>query len=854
MIGVASSTRIVGTAVGANSRTSAAAIEARWGPMTKYNSAIQEAGPDTSNTWEIYCKWVDDTAKKVLINLVLDNPAQGGEQVAFTVIEPDGALPALYNYDQTSPITLKFGQTVVPLTVTITQLAYWFSPRRLIFELEDTQTATVLQGSHRAIVGITSHNDTPRIKVSSVTQGGGAGGNVTINLQAVDAAGTNLTTDDWFGSIEVDVKFFDTGTDTLNGSVLNDGSSNVSGVTVTMTAPTKSVTLGAVGTGTLDFRVIAERGTNTFTRNTIDPDVGTYTREVQFHRDENLWGWSNDFSRDNTFTPPGEGGYEQFQIYNSPQGIGMPGWPTSSIHDGAADFDDLVPRAVVKEQTIASPKTDPVTGNPLVWYVPSEAISGGALYIRESFVVTYAGARPPGFGMANWIHVSYCIEQKTGSDLVHVDTVGNNKRTSQSTYLRVGLRARSANRNHHVDIKHRNVTSYGEYGDQTPAAATFVFDETNHANLAGTSIAFVRVDGTTDTLQFGSGLDIEIGGSATATASHFANAVAAINSSSSYAVSHTHLTVTVTRQELAPVYRSSGTWSDRPITATAGTGNLNGYATLPSRMVTDSIVDKSGRDMRPAGAGGSNAQYYCDPDTGAEFWFWYRLNGWNVPINTSGAEVTPTGAKSGGLLESGCNDAWGTWYGVERKDYGLCVYMHHYVSDRTSSAGDRYIYNSDPNATTAYSEGEQSTNSAGTQIGVRRYFNTSPAQGDTNDVASGSAYYEEFSGFVRTEAPEADKNGVEWSEDYKANPIIYPVLYGQTVPASDVGLNFVRNNNVGQMVHSLYWSEYDHGGTISDEPYSGAPDYFWPNASNAWDPRKRHATTDNRGQVTFAVT
>ena len=60
--------------------------------------------------------------------------------------------------------------------------------------------------------------------------------------------------------------------------------------------------------------------------------------------------------------------------------------------------------------------------------------------------------------------------------------------------------------------------------------------------------------------------------------------------------------------------------------------------------------------------------------------------------------------------------------------------------------------------------------------------------------------------------------------------------------------------NVGQMIHSMYWTEYDHGGTISDEPYSGPPEYFWPNQNNWWDPRLRHVTTSTRGEFTFNVT
>ena len=853
MIGHAVSTRIVGTAVAASDRATAAAIEARWGPISKYNSAIQEAGPDTANTWEIYSKWVYDTDSKVTFNVVLDNPAQGGEQVGFSLQEPDGALSALYSLDKTSPVTLKFGQTVVPFTLSITERAYWFPAKRLIFELESTSTCRVLDGAHRAVIGIVSSKDIPRIKVASVTQSG-AGADVTINLQAVDSTGVNLTAGDWFGSVDVTVRFFDTGTDTVNSSVLNDGAGTVGEVTVTMTGPTASKVMGATGTGNLDFRVIAERDTNSFARYTVDPDVGTYTRQIQYHVDENLWGYSNDFSRDNTFVPVGEGGYEQFQVYNSPQGIGAPCWPTTVIHDGAGDFDDLYPRANVVEQTIGTPKNDPVTGNPLVWYVPSHAISNGALYIRESFVGVYAGCRPTGFGLANWTRVSYCIEQKTGSDLVVVDTVNSFKRTSQSAYLRVGARVRTANRNQHVDIKHRNVTTYGAYGDQTTAAATFEFDVVNHVNLAGTSLDLVQVDGTTDTLQFGPGLDVEIGATVFDTANNFKDAVASLGGGVLYTAARSAAEVVVTRRQLAPVYSTTLDWSDRPITATAGTGNLNGYAVLPVRFVTSSIVDASGRDMRPAAVGGTNPQYYCDPDTGAEFWFWYRLNGWNKPVNSSGVAVVPTGAKAGGLLESGCNDAWGTWYGVERKSYGLCVWMIHYVSDQASAAGDRYIYNADPTASTPYSEGEQSVNANGVAIGVRRYFNTSPALGDTNDVSSSLAYYEEFSGVVRDEAPLDGVNGVEWAEDYKANPIIYPVLYGGTVPGEEVSLDFVRTYNVGQMIHSMYWTEYDHGGTISDEPYSGPPEYFWPNQNNWWDPRLRHVTTSTRGEFTFNVT
>ena len=594
-----------------------------------------------------------------------------------------------------------------------------------------------------------------------------------------------------------------------------------------------------------------------------------YTRVYDVYEQQNLWFWTNDIHRlgyENDGLVPGD-----HKGYKGTFG-GIPGWPVTHGADGAVEYGPGWPVADVVDQTSPTPAVDPVTGNALQYQIPSANIKNGNPYLRESFGQVYCGGPLTGHPFEGWLRASYCIEIMREEDQGVIQTIRNVAnddtnflQTKQTPYVRVGMRCRSADRNHGVAFEMRCVdppTGYGKFADQTKHKVEFTFVSPVYdwiitlRDYTGYQVA-INVPSALGAPSAGTppaGVPVLIGdppasGSTPDFATAFYNAVqAAITGGLDVTAAIDGSTVTITQGQATissvgstyQLFGDAAAWS----TALGISPSVTGLA-----MRCDAIVDNGRQSTEPVYTYSSvngditgtadPGQYYYDSVTGCECWFLKRYNLWNPGYEIDETIYRPTGTTPGDMLYEGSHNGWGSWYGIERTDQGLTVYTNHYVPRTnpgdTTAYVDQYCYAWDLQGTYGVD------NKTGVAPPGFVGYNTFPPIED-NRIDGVDAAAEENASKYQDNGLNGWEVGRPNASPFKGNSIEYPSWFTSTDRSNGeagyrpYGINAVRSNRIGGMWHSQRFEMAPADNITDDPPWGpGAPTYFWRNQSSVFE-------------------
>ncbi|MGA0398178.1 MAG: hypothetical protein ACO3O3_13535, partial [Ilumatobacteraceae bacterium] len=424
-------------------------------------------------------------------------------------------------------------------------------------------------------------------------------------------------------------------------------------------------------------------------------------------------------------------------------------------------------------------------------------ISSGNPYIRESFNSVFCGGELTAHKMQHWVRAAMRIEPFTTGMNDH-----------QHDFFRVGYRCRTANRNHGVSMRWRRIASGASkpaFGDSTPATASFTLS----SDPTGETITLTDYAGTAKTFEFGfnSGPNVEVPAPVDplSVEDWIGVIVNAINNQgASFRMTATDTgsgTMSIAQDAARPEINTATAYGARPITYST----KSVWSVAPDNFRTESLVDSYGRYMGPASAGGTNVQYFYDAESNCEIWFWHRFNLWNKPSTYVGG--------TDAYLDTGSDDAWGTWYGAARNDTGLVVWALNFVPDRDSN--NVYQYGDGTSSDQVYYTQMYPTKTEAA-TGVIGYFSE---EGGSIDPSTG-------------ETTSGD-HGYEYVEEYKGNSIQYPLWANASDGSDTVNLNTIRTNRLGMLWHS---QQVNFSPTRTTE-ISGEPKEFWPKMAPIWRPR-----------------
>lgn len=791
--------------------------------LSKYNAAVNE-GSSFGRDYPYPFKYIFDDEGPVLLRVYLSEPAKGIESFTLTLGFPqpfwDPALDLTaegffeaqegVDFTQEGGFSYKFkpGELYHEIRITPVLRSQWFVERILYITLEpqNCQGCTVMSFASINMVSIASRLTPPVLTVTAAASGTAAGFDVTFDLDAP-----------CIDPVTVYYRWFDPGSGNEVIDVTPTDAANRSG---TCTIPAGSdqkvveFALNPLVPTPVDrkIEIFHERETvNPEKEQTwIDPETATYSVSRDIHWDENLVRRGSDVTR-HGFT-----GFLTPKTYTAQHGFRphAAGIPTMSLIDGASEINVNEPNPSQAIITIpTNPVNDPETGRPMYYLVPSDNVSG-VPYVRQEFPPAYGGGPISAFTLLKWSRVSYRREFFTGSE------AGKNVE-----YSRVGFRVRVRDRNHGVVFRFRNAGLFGDpWGDQTAASAAFQFHP-SILPVAGDTIQMTDYLGATNTWTWvatatdpPTAFQMEVKATPEECAVEMAYAVASTGESPGVGI---HRLTAVSEGRTCTVSQGK----PRPVSSgdTAITCSSTAYLYLPpTRLVTSSISDAGGRDMRPVAVGGTNEQYYYDSTTGIEVWFYSIDNPWQ------NSAIHPP---SGPLHIPTCLDAWGTWYGVTRDSTGLVLWYIHYMP-RLSDTLDHWRYGTS-DGTGNLGTGMDTDPPVGTGQKIHWNYNGWHSEGTGNlllddDVDPAHPYY--------------NLRGYEFRGDV-GNPIEYPVYMDARGDGTYPGpyqdgsrggtntLNSIRDNEMGCLWHSWAFETQDASMTL------GPPTEYWNNAGNYWTPR-----------------
>jgi hypothetical protein len=463
------------------------------------------------------------------------------------------------------------------------------------------------------------------------------------------------------------------------------------------------------------------------------------------------------------------------------------------------------------------------------WWVNTDQVTAGPSYTRQLFTVQYCGGPwighvPPGAG-ENFVRAAYRFEPFKSEDANH-----------QHEVMSVGYRARQVARSSSVQFKMRNVApaaGYSAFGDQTKATAVFEFDAALHTTLVGKQVTLTSTSGSTTALVYPT--DIAVGATAEDTAENFKNAVRAIGGGTVYAAVRSGRVVTVTQQVAGPSFRTTGPFSDRPITYLGYSG---GYVQKPNYFKTLSIVDASGNDCRSTFVAGGTAEYYYDEDTGTEIWFWSMKNMWGRQLN-----ATVSGILTNSAPERLSVSAWNIWYGVRRDPiWGLTLWMVNYVPDEPAEFNPTLAH--DHLHAYRYNDGDAINTRSFSAWGYSgTLIDRTPAEPGWLIESTETAYLP----LVDVYGTPASK-GWDFADYSKCLMVFNPVWVSNFDGSDDIAtFNEVKTNSLGNLIHSIQMQ------IDTEANVGGWPDFFPAQLYNWWSPRG-NCTAFGDTRPTIAIT
>ena len=889
MIHSITAAKVVTNVLSSNANTYGDKPVIEWSPSNYYNPVVQE-GATFGPTIGYPTRYLLDTDPAFTFSLNLDRPAKGGEQITVTeTVDNQGFAETTPDMDYvaklpgTQTITFKPGQQQADLTVTPIVADQGYQPRRLIYTLSAAKGLDINPAYDTFIVVVHTQFQHPIISVTSMPAGNlavGSAPSAFIQLKIAEpSTPTNPKHD-----IYVYMRCFDN--DNTLATYNDDITETVFGVKLIKFKIPKGTNFtgfieftaveGVVQSGNpysgnspsspVRFELAHESYTKAFDHDTVDPFTQNYGRTINVGVDQNLWHWTNDIV---------DVGYE-----NDNKGLvdhggvryGMPAaYPTPGLPDGASYASEQAARVDTFEQAATGSDIvrDPETGNPIKYAVPSDTVTNGTIYLRESFAQVYCGGPLTGYPLQRWVYAAMRIEPFSATDNVLLDTIRNVanddtnfKRTRQAVYFRCGYRCRTANRNHGVSFEWRNcATGKTPFGDQTPASTTLTFDASNYAQINNNCLAFiddagVRKKFAIPTTAGGSYTGSQSGvivwdGALPTSAAETADAfVSMVNAQSGYSMTARRVgnALVLTHDAAKPLikwltYVSYQLDNQTQVRAALGiSGSPPGQ-----RFTVSSIVDNGGQNCAPGVTSGTGelpgsplvldgtGQYYYDSVTGCEIWFLKRYNLWNPDYAANGTVTRPSGVSSGDMLYEGSHNGWGKWYGVTRDSSGLVAYVHNYIpADKpAASYSDQYCYAWDLTST-----GPKTGLSANTRIG----YNTWPPTSGNRVGADGAAAEESsgslIDGYTGWELSKPD------ADAFKGNSIQYP-LWSNSSDRSNgepgfrpYGVNTIRTHKIGMLWHSQQFQMSLQNTSAYDDPAWGpGPHEFFPNNSVTRWPR-----------------
>lgn len=227
--------------------------------------------------------------------------------------------------------------------------------------------------------------------------------------------------------------------------------------TLTVSCDVDAATAGGATQGDyVDVTLDYERNTVLRTEDDFNADNYQFELTRDIHIDENNWQWSNNLA--------GYGHESGEEYYSALYPVFFPrpdfaGMPNAVIYDGTevAGSELGIPQAQEWEQGQTNKELDPVTGDELYIYGPSPTATG-IPYVRESFRKVFCGGPLTGHPAAEWMRMSYVVIPRTQEDA--------NKNLE---FIRVGIRIRSANRNHGVVFRSSVNMDMSDYPNTVPA-------------------------------------------------------------------------------------------------------------------------------------------------------------------------------------------------------------------------------------------------------------------------------------------------------------------------------------------------------------------------------------------------
>jgi hypothetical protein len=440
------------------------------------------------NTIYMWNREVSDTTDRFYVTLSLNQPAEGDEvcKVAFSGTAGhnvhytcSAGFNASFNVD--GIVTWDAGEITKTFAVLPIEQSSWFVQKDLLLVI--SRAATLVPSDvddpnkrryitknlniddERDIAKVTLYPtmNPPVICVSSVSGTVSTPGD---QLSFIVSADQTLAQDvDIYYKLEGD----------LSGSLSGPGQGTV---TIPAGDFSSTVTLeySSVGTGDCSVILDYERNTVKYVTKDFDNDIplvnvsgngsACWNIDTNIHLDQNMEIHTNDLALS---------GLELESKQDKPYFTAV---PSVIVHGGTepkAGYEGEYLWDFV-EQTNTTKVTDPVTGNELKYFSPSQACEISTPYLRESFNNAFCGGNRLNVPARRWNRYSIRVEPLIGTDA-----------SLNSEFISLTTRVRLRDRNHGVVFRMRNLSEgWGTTGD------LLAYDGTN---VDGTA-SFTYSDGT----------------------------------------------------------------------------------------------------------------------------------------------------------------------------------------------------------------------------------------------------------------------------------------------------------------------------------------------------------------------
>lgn len=391
-------------------------ITAGWEPMSRYNPYVSDGAPTEGTLRGFWQRDIKSAGAAVTVNLSLDKPALGGETITWAS-DGDAVEDTHWTTTSAKTVTLVRGQRSFSVVITPKETGKWYRERTTKLRL----TATGIKiHEERGFVHLIFNSSVlpPTLSLSGDSRSSAT--TLTFTVTADYAVQDAVTL-----RAEIDATSALTNY-TIAGLKLPVIAAGATSGTFTVTKNG-----GTSGTGNLIIALVYERGGNLFKEADYDPDLETFVTDRWVHKDQNLWHQSNDIS------------LLRFNDEASdPIRPVTPGHPCSHEGGGAESLYVHEGEAMGIPQDDDTKLLDPITGNALMLFHPSDYVTAGMTYLREGFNVSYGGGDITAHKIRPYVMVRWYFKEMVGDDAA---------RNAEFVHLRVRLR--NNNRNHGITFR-----------------------------------------------------------------------------------------------------------------------------------------------------------------------------------------------------------------------------------------------------------------------------------------------------------------------------------------------------------------------------------------------------------------